>query len=221
MLNADFHIHTFFSKCSNISPENLVKRAIAEKLDVIGVVDHDNIKGGLAAKRIAGKRIIVIPGEEISAKEGDIIVFFSDGKYDGNLVEICERARRENAMVYAPHPFDSLRHSLGNNINTIKNFLGAVETFNSRCMVSSANMKAKMFADKNSIPALGGSDAHFIEEIGNVSCALECEKNTDSILECLKKRHVKISGRKSQLLMHVKTHFVKFRRKFSSFSLSE
>ncbi len=221
MLSADFHMHTFFSRCSNMSPESLVRKAIAKKLDVIGVVDHNSIKGGLAAKRIAGKRIMVIPGEEISAKEGEIIVFFSDGKYGGSLAEICERARQESAFVFAPHPFDSLRHSLGNNIGAIKGFLDAVEAFNSRCMLSSANEKAKRYADENFIPALGGSDAHFVEEIGNVSCALECEKNVDSILECIKKKHVKISGRKSPLLMHAKTHLVKFRRKISNFSLSE
>ncbi|MBU3958034.1 MAG: PHP domain-containing protein [Nanoarchaeota archaeon] len=221
MINADFHIHTFFSKCSNMDPKDLVKKAIFENLDVIGVVDHDSIKGGLAAKRIAGKRIMVIPGEEIDTAEGEIIVFFSDGKYRGNIVEICERAKQENAFIFAPHPFDFLRHSLGSNINAIKGYLNAVETFNSRCMFSSANGKAKKYADENSIPALGGSDAHFPEEIGNVFCKMSCEKNIGSILESIKKRKIEITGRKSPITMHARTHFVKFNRKFSRFSLSE
>ncbi len=221
MINADFQMHTCFSKCSNMIPKDLVKKAISENLDVIGIVDHDSIKGGLTAKRIAGKRIMVIPGEEISTKEGEIVVFFSDGKYRGSVVEICERAHDENAFVFAPHPFDFLRHSLGINIRKIKNSLDAVEVFNSRCILPSANKKAEIFANKNLIPCIAGSDAHFPGEIGNVSCALECEKNIDSIFEGIKKGKIEITGRKSPIAMHAKTHFVKFNRKVSSFSLSE
>lgn len=214
-------MHTSFSKCSNMTPKDLVKKAISENLDVIGIVDHNSIKGGLAAKRIAGKRIMVIPGEEISAKEGEIIVFFSDGKYRGSAVEICERANEENAFVFAPHPFDFLRHSLGNNIYEIKSHVDAVEVFNSRCMLPSANKKAVIFARKNSIPEIAGSDAHFLGEIGNVFCRMDCEKSIGSILEGIKKGKIEITGKKSRIAMHAKTHFVKFNRKFSSFSLSE
>lgn len=221
MINADFHIHTFFSKCSNMVPKDLIKKAISENLDVIGVVDHDSIKGGLAAKRIAGKRIMVIPGEEISAKEGEIIVFFSDGKYRGDIIEICERAHEENAFVFAPHPFDSMRHSVGNNIYKIVTNLDAVEVFNSRCILPSANKKAEIFARRNSIPSIAGSDAHFFGEIGNVFCRMNCEKNIGSVLEGIKKGKIEITGRKSPIAMHAKTHFVKFKRNLSSFSLSE
>ncbi|MFZ3077828.1 MAG: PHP domain-containing protein [Candidatus Aenigmatarchaeota archaeon] len=221
MINADFHMHTYFSKCSNMAPKDLIKKAISENLDVIGIVDHGSIKGGLSAKRIAGKRIMVIPGEEISAREGEIVVFFSDGKYRGDLIEICERAREENAFVFAPHPFDFLRHSLGNNIYEIKNCLDAVEVFNSRCILPSANKKAEIFARKNSIPEIAGSDAHFLGEIGNVSCRVDCEKDIGSVIEGIKKGKIEITGRKSPITVHAKTHLVKFNRKLSSFSLSE
>lgn len=221
MLSADFHLHTCFSRCSDMSPRDLVNRAIFKKLDVIGVVDHDSIKGGIAAKRIAGKKILVIPGEEIKTEFGDMVVFFSDGKYNGSIMEICERARQENAFIFIPHPFDALRHSMGKNAYRIKKYTDAVEVFNSRCMSPRANEKAERFAEENSLPAIGGSDAHFLGEIGNVSCKADCEKNIDSVFACIKKEDIEISGKKTPFILHAKTHFVKLSKKLSTLSLSE
>lgn len=212
MLNADFHMHTFFSKCSSMNPRDMIRHALSKRLDAIGVVDHDSIKGGLAAKKIAGKKILVIPGEEIKTECGDLIVFLSDGKYRGSIMEICERAKQENAFVIAPHPFDLLRHSLRGNIEKIRGSLDAVEVFNSRCMSPRANSRAEAYAGKNAIPAIGGSDAHFPEEIGNVSCRMECEKNMDSILESVRKGNIEISGSKSSIILHAKTHLAKINR---------
>lgn len=221
MTNADFHLHTRFSKCSDMDPKGLVKKAISENLDVVGVVDHGSIKGGLAAKKSAGKKILVIPGEEIKTEFGDLVVFLSDGKYGGNILEICERARRENAFVFVPHPFDALRHSIGRNIGKVRKYADAIEVFNSRCMMPGANERAEKFAEENSLPGIGGSDAHFLGEVGNVSCKMDCERNIDSVLECVRKGKIRISGRKSPFMMHAKTHLVKLSRKLSTLSLSE
>ncbi|MBU3897178.1 MAG: PHP domain-containing protein [Nanoarchaeota archaeon] len=166
MLKADFHIHTEYSRCSNLKPKDIISQAKIKGLDVIGVVDHGNIKGGLLVKKIAGRKLTVIPGEEIKTNCGDLIIFNSDGKYSRDLIEICERAKQLNHFIYTPHPFDITRHSLDKNLKTIKKYINAVEIFNSRCYVNKFNEKAKMFAAKNKLVGLCGSDAHFKNEIG-------------------------------------------------------
>ena len=125
MIKADFHIHTYYSKCSNMKPKDLVKTAISKGYDVIGVVDHNSIKGGLETKKIAGKKLLVIPGEEIKTDNGDVIIFLSDGKYNRNLIDVCERCKEMGHFLVIPHPFDFLRFrsSILQRIKKAKNLL--------------------------------------------------------------------------------------------------
>ena len=203
---ADFHIHTKYSKCSDIEPSLLVKVALQKKYNAIAIVDHDNIKGGFAVRKFAGKNLIVIPGEEKMTDRGEILIFFSDGKYGTDLIEICERAKDMNHFVIAAHPFDFFRKSLGKNIASIKP--DAIEVFNSRSLLGLMNGKAADYAYNNSIPKIGGSDAHFIEEIGNVSVFLDCDNNEDSIIEAIRKEKLVIDGKKGSLMPHIKTNIL-------------
>lgn len=211
MLKADFHIHTRYSSCSSMRPEVLVRTAASKGYDVIGVVDHNSIKGGLLAKKIAGKKMLVIPGEEIKTDKGEVVVLLSDGKYGREIVEICERAKDMNHFVFAPHPFDFLRYriALKNGLETVKNRLDAIEVFNSRVLVNRFNSMADRYARKNRIPRMAGSDAHFPEEIGNVTNYLKCERNTDSVFNFLSKNKLRFVGRRTSIFSHVKSAIVK------------
>ncbi len=76
-LKSDFHMHTYFSKDSNMSPETLIKTAMKSGLDVIAVTDHNEIEGARIVKRMAERltkgRLFVIVGEEVNTGEGEII----------------------------------------------------------------------------------------------------------------------------------------------------
>ena len=205
MLKADFHIHTSNSKCSDMTPRTIVKAAIKKGYDVIGVVDHESIRGGLSVKRAAGKKLLVIPGEEIKTRYGEIIVFLSDGKYSNDLLEICERAKDMNHFVVVPHPFDYLRFSLGRNVEKIKKYVDAIEVFNSRVLINKFNMMAQKFARKNRIPKIAGSDAHFTEEIGGTTAFIDANKRTDSVLDAVKGGKLKYQGKRCPLSAHLKT----------------
>ena len=52
MKKYDLHIHTEYSRCSNLKPEILLKLAKKLKFDGIAVTDHNTIKGSLAVKRL-------------------------------------------------------------------------------------------------------------------------------------------------------------------------
>ena len=125
MLRADFHTHTVLSPCSNMEPEVLIRTALKRNLDVVCVNDHNNIKGGLYVKKIAGKRIFVIPAEEISSTSGHVIVWKSDGKYSRDPTELFERAKSNSSFTVIPHAFDFGRVSFNNKINSFKGKFGA------------------------------------------------------------------------------------------------
>ena len=208
MLKADFHIHTHYSRCSNMKPKNIVKVALKKGYDIIGIVDHNCIKGGLITKSISGKKILVIPGEEIMTDCGEVIVFLSDGKYNKSLLDVCERARNENHFLIAPHPFDFLRaNSIKNNLIKIKE-LDAIEVFNSRVLINRFNKIAENYAEKNKIPKIVGSDAHFLEEIGNVNVFLNCDKNIDSIFDCIKRNEFNFYSKRCSVFSHFKSNVV-------------
>jgi len=208
MLKADFHIHTHCSRCSDMKPRDIIKNALTKKYDVLGIVDHDSIKGALTTKKVAGKKILIIPGEEIKTVHGEIIVLLSDGKYNKNLLDICDRAKDENHFIVAPHPFDYLRKGVKNNIVKVKK-LDALEIFNSRVLVNRFNLIARDYAEKNKIPKIVGSDAHFIEEIGNAAVFLDCEKNIDSIFDYLiKNDNLKFYCKRCSIIPHLKSNIV-------------
>lgn len=71
----DTHIHTDFSLCSNIHPEDLVIRAEKEGLDEIVIKDHNDIEGAIEAWEFATevfrKQIKVNLGIEFSTEAGE------------------------------------------------------------------------------------------------------------------------------------------------------
>src|SRR3990167_1868027 len=66
MLKYDLHMHTCYSKCSNLRPEILLKTAKERGLNGIAVTDHNTIEGALRIKNLnKDKNFEVIIGEEI------------------------------------------------------------------------------------------------------------------------------------------------------------
>lgn len=79
----DLHIHSFGEDGSydvsdaTMTPEGIVDTAIAEKLDVIAITDHNeigNVKRAL--KYSEGKGLLVVPGVELSTPQGHLLVYF-------------------------------------------------------------------------------------------------------------------------------------------------
>ena len=74
MKRADLHIHTYYSDGLQ-SPEDVVKAAKANGVDIIAVTDHDNALGRAeVGKAAVGAGICAVEGIEISAYEGDLKV---------------------------------------------------------------------------------------------------------------------------------------------------
>ena len=84
---ADLHIHSFGEDGSydvtdtNMTPENIVDTAIEQGLSIISITDHNEDRNSnRAIKYSQGKKILVIPGIEISTLQGHLLVYFE--KYD-------------------------------------------------------------------------------------------------------------------------------------------
>ncbi len=70
--NVDLHIHTALSPCASgeMTPEEIVGRALEKELSIIGITDH-NSAGNVGAvwESAKGTKLVVIPGMEVETRE--------------------------------------------------------------------------------------------------------------------------------------------------------
>ena len=200
MLKADFHMHTRASPCSNMRPEDIVKYSIKAGLDVIAITDHNTTEAVGLVKAAAAGRLTVIPGIELLTPQGEILILNPQREYKGDLIEVCEQAHMDNAIIIAQHPFDSMRKCIGNNINRIMHMITAVEVFNGRTIFQKYNKMAAHFAKEFNLPGLSNSDAHTVYEIGNAYNIFEC--GPEEVFEALRKGQFNIFSKRSPLWVH-------------------
>lgn len=108
---ADLHIHSYKGshdvKDGTMTPDAIVRTAVAEGLSIIAVTDHNeivNVPPLMAAAR--SSPILVVPGLELSTPEGHLLVYFKDvdalSDYYGRL-HIADRgtanSRCQNSML--------------------------------------------------------------------------------------------------------------------------
>jgi PHP family Zn ribbon phosphoesterase len=72
LYKTDFHIHTVLSPCGDLdmSPDEIIRLAKENGLDIIGITDHNTTKHGLLTKKYGQQAgIYVLTGAEVTTKE--------------------------------------------------------------------------------------------------------------------------------------------------------
>ena len=187
MLICDLHVHTNYSKDGESSVEEILRRAEEEGLDVIAITDHDSVDGAKKALSIPSA-VLVIPGIEVSTKQGHLLVLGVTEIIPSGLdvVETMSIARRMGALLILPHPYHVWRHGVARRKKSGMTAVDAVEVFNSRYIVGSANKKAARIAKRLGKPCVGGSDAHNAKFVGFGRTYVDAEKNVPAILEAIR-----------------------------------
>jgi len=189
----DLHTHTFYSRCSSLKPEILLKLAKKLSFDGIAVTDHNTIKGGLAVKKLnKDKDFEVITGSEIETPQGSILAYYINKDIKSkDLFEVLDEIKKQGGLAAIAHPFrlsPNSRHRFRYPIEKIKNKIDAIEAFNARNLPGN-NKKAIKLADKLNIPKIAGSDSHFPFELGKAYTLFE-----GSLRKALKQNKTKIKG---------------------------
>src|SRR6266567_783047 len=159
----DCHLHTVASGDAVLTLDQLADRAEQESLDVVCITDHNEISAAVAAAgQDLGVRIII--GEEIRTPDGDIIGLFLTERvpYVLPVAEVVARIRAQGGLVYAPHPFDQARSSLGRVLPGLcaAGAVDIVEVFNAKTATREPNDRAAALAAAYELPGGAGSDAH-------------------------------------------------------------
>jgi predicted metal-dependent phosphoesterase TrpH len=169
LVRVDCHLHTVASGDAVTTLDELAERAVQAGLDVVCITDHNETSAAVtAAGRNLGVRVIV--GEEIRTPDGDIIGLFLTERvpYVLPVAEVVARIRAQGGLVYAPHPFDQDRSSLGRVLPGLcaAGAVDIVEVFNAKTATPGPNERAAALATAYALPGGAGSDAHDPPGIG-------------------------------------------------------
>ncbi len=167
MLKVDFHTHTYHSKDSITSIEQLIAAAQKRGLHRVVVTDHNTLGGALEARKAAPDLIIV--GEEVQTTEGEFLAAFVTQEVPKGLepFEALKRLKDQGAFISISHPFDPNRSGWSmETLTTVAAQVDAIEVFNARVVDARHNQLAAEFAARLGLPGTAGSDGHHQSEIG-------------------------------------------------------
>jgi predicted metal-dependent phosphoesterase TrpH len=158
----DLHIHTCLSPCADLtmSPKRIVEQAMAKKLDIIAICDHNSAENVHAAKNAASKSDVrVLAGMEVtSAEEVHLLALFDKTKRLLNLQE----------TVYANLTLGENKEELfGEQI--IADEFDEVKGYNKRLLIGATNLTLKELVNK-------------IHELGGLAIASHIDRETYSII---------------------------------------
>lgn len=217
MYRLDSHIHCQYSPDSSTKIDDIIKKSIEDKIDIIAISDHNTVEGSKVAveKTKNTENLLVIPSIEISSSKGHILGFGCEEVIPRDLEpeETIDMIHDQGGLAIIPHPFCFYRHGLLCKSNPDELNFDAIETRNARFIVGWYNFKAKKLADKKNIPSLGASDSHYIDFLGDCYSLIDCELDIDSVLKSIKKGQVEAHGKGTSNIKLSKYLFDKHVRK--------
>jgi predicted metal-dependent phosphoesterase TrpH len=176
MGKADLHIHTNYSMDGTASVREVLESAVRAGLDVIAITDHNEIRGALEAREICNKHgIEVIPGVEVTTREGHLVALFVEqnipkGK---SMIDTLLLVREMGGVGIVPHPQQPLPNSI-----TLKSIRAALEHPRAREVLlgievcnmnpshSPYNQHSQQIAGALPLAHIASSDAHMASMIG-------------------------------------------------------
>ena len=203
MLRCDLHVHTDASRDGESTVEEILRRAEASGLDAIAITDHDTLDG-VARARLLRSRVLVIPGIEISTRQGHLIALGIHQPIPPGLdvMETIALARAQGAVTILPHPYHMWRHGAARRVRKCPQAVDASEVFNSRYIVGSANRKAARVARKFRKACVGGSDAHNARFVGFGYTLVAADVSVPSILAAIREGRTAAGGRMTPLRIY-------------------
>ena len=168
-------MHTSYSSDGHSEPRDVVLAAKQAGLGAIAVVDHNEPRGALEVERAAmGHDLLVLRGIEISSFNGHILALGVSDPIPRGLSanETIRRINDHGGLAVAAHP-GRLYTGLSTAEVRASSFR-AVEVANGHSS-HRQNRIARQLASNMGVGTTGGSDAHWVEEIGACRTVFETE----------------------------------------------
>lgn len=211
MLKIDLHTHSIESPDGSLKPEDYIQFIKQNKLDIIAITDHNSI--GLALE-LSKKNANIIVGEEIMTSEGEIIGLYLEKLIKPGLSpeETCKLIKKQNGLVYIPHPFEKVRSGISlETLNSIKKYVDIIEYFNGRALIQHSKQILD-WAKINHVVLANSSDAHGINGLGYCYSNIDKKpKSAKNLLELLEEASLSYS--RPKILAYLEPKLNKFKSK--------
>ena len=147
MLKLDLHLHSAYSDDATGTPKEIITFVKKRGLNGVAFTDHNTVEGGLKAIKIAPKDMIIIPGVEISTKDGHLLAYNVTTAFPRGLSveETVEMVLEAGGIPVVPHLFRNMSGIKKDKLISIKNKIPAIEVFNG-CSLPSTNLKTAKVA---------------------------------------------------------------------------
>lgn len=186
MGKADLHIHSGVGDGMAQVPELLDYVEEHTDLDVIAITDHDDIEGSYQARERAAQgryRFQVVVGMEVTTRAGHVLALFIERPVPSLqlLEKTIEAVHAQGGLCIAPHPLSWLTRSIGQ--STLDRLarraipglhLDGMELVTANLAGRVTYHKAKLLNERRyRLAESGGSDAHFLAQIGSAYTLFE------------------------------------------------
>ena len=195
----DLHNHTRWSFDCSMDPAKVVRVAKSRGLDAIAITDHDEIEGAREAQRAAGGDLLVIVGEEIDTRAGDVLgLFLKERILEQDPLEAIRAIHAQGGLAILAHPFMKTTTVE----ESVARALDGCEGFNARhSQVASiegaeAEPRVASFARTYDLALTAGSDAHFYRDLAKARTIVSAS-TLDEAKEQIRRGNTVLSGRKS------------------------
>lgn len=216
MLKLDLHIHSEYSGDGIGSPEEIIKYLQKRGLHGMAITDHNTVEGSLKALKVAPKDFIVIPGVEISTRDGHMIALNikENIRRELSIEETVEKIIDLGGTPIVPHLFRNMSGIKKDKLRAIQTKLSAIEVFNS-CSVAQSNLKTAKIAKEFNLGGTGGSDSHDPAYVGcGYTIVDTTDLSKDSIISEINKKKtwgegvmLPLNYRSNRILLSIKQFF--------------
>lgn len=205
MLSADLHVHTACSGDGESQVADVLAAARAAGLDAIALTDHDTTEGCRIAAGLSSD-VLIIPGVEVSTRQGHLLVLGAQGPIPGGLdvLETIRIAHSLGGITILPHPFHRYRHGVALKLKEALSATDAIEVFNSRYILGGANRRAFRYARRLGKPMVAGSDAHHCRYVGYGRTFIEADLTVESILNAIRNGRTRPGGKRTPVRTYTK-----------------
>lgn len=198
-LKADFHIHTQGDprdKMIRYSPFDVIDCAKEKGFDVIAITCHKKVCFSEEIRKYAeSKGILCIPGVELDIHLRHVIML-NPPSFDVSGIKDFSDLKKfkegSGALLIAPHPFFPGSSCLNSKFFQHKELFDAVEVNGVYLKWFNYNKNIKRFLKDGEFPIVGGSDTHFLNQLGWTYTLIEAEKNIDSVFDAIRNKRIKV-----------------------------
>jgi predicted metal-dependent phosphoesterase TrpH len=177
---ADLQVHTSHGDGMEDARTIFERIELRGELDVIAVTDHDDVRGALEAREVHGRsryHFDLVTGIEVTTRQGHLLALWVDQPIPSfrSLEATVAAIHRAGGIAVVPHPFSALTRSVGR--RSLERVLAiadedthpdGIELANPTSMGWDTGARARRLnATRYHLAETGGSDAHFVEAIGN------------------------------------------------------